>query len=60
MRGYLASVAQLAEQLTLNQRVLGSSPSGGIDARPCTQSQGRVVFSINTGIFNNSHPILLP
>ena len=26
-----ASVAQSAEQLTLNQRVLGSSPSGGID-----------------------------
>ena len=26
-----ASVAQLAEQLTLNQRVLGSSPSGGIE-----------------------------
>ena len=28
-----ASLAQLAEQLTLNQRVEGSSPSGGIRDR---------------------------
>ena len=27
-----ASIAQLAEQLTFNQRVLGSSPSGGTNA----------------------------
>ena len=27
-----APIAQLAEHLTLNQRVLGSSPSGGIEA----------------------------
>ena len=27
---YVAPLAQLAEQLTLNQRVDGSSPSGGI------------------------------
>ena len=26
-----ASIAQLAEQLTFNQRVLGSSPSGGTE-----------------------------
>src|SRR5580692_5468477 len=29
----LASLAQLAEQLTLNQRVIGSSPIGGNDLR---------------------------
>src|SRR5262249_18833720 len=28
----MASIAQLAEQLTLNQRVQGSSPCGGISA----------------------------
>ena len=34
---YRASLAQLVEQLTLNQRVEGSSPSGGIrpNARSC-------------------------
>ncbi len=31
----VASVAQLAEQLTLNQRVQGSSPCGGISAFGC-------------------------
>jgi hypothetical protein len=33
-RSLQASVAQLAEQLTLNQRVVGSSPSGRTTARP--------------------------
>ena len=30
MTRQIASLAQLAEQLTLNQRVVGSSPTGGI------------------------------
>ena len=37
-----ASLAQLVEQLTLNQRVTGSSPAGGI-LSPCDISRGLFV-----------------
>ena len=35
----MASLAQLAEQLTLNQRVVGSSPTGGTNAYPRVGTQ---------------------
>ena len=40
-----ASLAQLVEQLTLNQRVTGSSPAGGT-LSPCDISRGLFLFRI--------------
>ena len=37
-----ASLAQLAEQLTLNQRVVGSSPTGGTSDRSRQTTTGTV------------------
>ena len=47
-----ASVAQLAEQLSLNQLVVGSSPTGGTKSTPrsrekCSESQLKAAIDAN-------------
>ena len=43
---FVASVAQLVEQLTLNQLVEGSNPSGGTKVETGTWAKTRVPFSM--------------
>ena len=38
--GAYSALAQLVEQLTVNQRVAGSSPAGGANFSPCFMGQG--------------------
>ena len=49
MEAYSA-LAQLVEQLTVNQRVAGSSPAGGANFSPRSLGQGGIIFVLSASM----------